>query len=78
MQYGLVALQYEEASNYSILPKYFLFNFTLWMPMPWMPRGRRPVRLPSARPGHKHSSGSKWQKDQSVEVFYCEKFLKAL
>jgi len=32
MQYVLVALQYEEASNYSVLIKCNFYNFTLWMP----------------------------------------------
>jgi len=32
MQHVLVAVQYEEASSYSILLKSIFCNFTLWMP----------------------------------------------
>jgi len=32
MQHMLVALQYQEASSYSILIKYYYLNFIPWMP----------------------------------------------
>jgi len=57
MQHVLVALQYEEASNYSILVKCKLLNFTLWMLPTLDARGRRP---PLHAPGEKTTLFQNW------------------